>query len=138
MAAVLEPKIDRGPAPESSDRSFGFVFAVVFALIAAWPLYYGEAPRGAMAAIAVVFMLAALARPKVLSPLNRVWLVLGRLLHMSVSPLVMGCIFFLCVTPIGFIVRWRKDVLSLKRRPDLSSYWVAHEPAAPQSMKHQF
>ena len=119
MATVLEPKIDRGPAPESSDRSFGFVFAVVFALIAAWPLYYGEAPRWGMAAIAVAFVLVALVRPKLLRPLNRAWLVFGRLLHMMVSPLVMGFIFFLCVTPIGFIVRRRKDVLSLKRRPDL-------------------
>jgi hypothetical protein len=25
MATILEPATDRGPAPESSDRSFGFV-----------------------------------------------------------------------------------------------------------------
>jgi hypothetical protein len=138
MATVLEPKIDRGPAPESSDRSFGFVFAVVFVLIAAWPVYYSEAPRWGIAAIAVAFGLVALVRPKLLRPLNRAWLALGRLLHMIVSPLVLGFIFFLCVTPIGFMARRRKDVLSLKRRPDLSSYWVAHEPADPRSMKRQF
>ena len=40
MATVLEPSIDRGPAPESSDRSFGFVFAAVFALIGCWPLIH--------------------------------------------------------------------------------------------------
>ena len=35
MATILEPTINikRVPAPENSDRSFGFVFAVVFALI---------------------------------------------------------------------------------------------------------
>ena len=75
-----------------------------------------------MAAIAVAFGLVALVRPKQLRPLNRAWLVLGRLLHMMVSPLVMGFVFFLCVMPIGFIVRRRKDILSLKRRPDLLSY----------------
>jgi hypothetical protein len=41
MATVLEPSVDRGPAPESSDRSFGYVFAGVFALIAGWPLWHG-------------------------------------------------------------------------------------------------
>jgi hypothetical protein len=138
MVTVLEPKIDRGPTPDSSDRSFGFVFAVVFAVIAAWPLYYGGAPRWGTTAIAVAFALVALVRPKLLRPLNRTWLVLGRLVHMMVSPLVMGLIFFLCVAPIGFILRRRRDVLSLKRRPDLSSYWVAREPTDPQSMKHQF
>ena len=141
MASALEPKIDRGAAPESSDRSFGFVFAVVFALIAGWPLWHAEPPRWWAAGIAAAFTLAALARPGILHPLNRAWLALGRLLHLVVSPLVMGAIFFLCVTPIGWIMRLRgKDVLSLARRSDLSSYWIAREPPKPQSqsMKNQF
>ena len=141
MASVLEPKIDRGAAPESSDRSFGFVFAVVFALIAGWPLWHAEPPRWWAAGIAAAFALAALARPGILHPLNRAWLALGRLLHLVVSPLVMGAIFFLSVTPIGWIMRLRgKDVLSLARRSDLSSYWITREPATPQSqsMKNQF
>jgi Saxitoxin biosynthesis operon protein SxtJ len=141
MASVLEPKVDRGPAPESSDRSFGVVFAAVFVLIAGWPLWHGAAPRWWAAAVAGGFALVALLRPHLLHPLNRAWLALGRLLHLVVSPLVMGVIFFLCVTPIGWIMRLRgKDVLSLARRSDLSSYWIAREPATPetQSMKNQF
>ena len=45
MATVLEPSIDRGPAPESSDRSFGFVFAAVFAIMGFWPLMHWLTPR---------------------------------------------------------------------------------------------
>ena len=58
-----------------------------------------------------------------------------------VSPLVMGAIFFLCVTPIAWILRWRgKDMLSLSRRPDLSSYWITRKELSPptESMKRQF
>ena len=58
-----------------------------------------------------------------------------------VSLLVMGAILFLCITPIGWIMRLRgKDVLSLARRSDLSSYWIGREPPTPQShsMKNQF
>ena len=141
MASALEPKIDRGAAPESSDRSFGFVFALVFALIASWPLWHAAPPLWWAAGIAAAFALAALLRPRILHPLNRAWLALGRLLHLVVSPLVMGAIFFLCVTPIGWIMRLRgKDVLSLARRSDLSSYWIGREPQTPQSqsMKNQF
>ena len=141
MASALEPKIDRGAAPASSDRSFGLVFAVVFALIGSWPLWHAEPPRWWAAGIAAAFALTALVRPGILHPLNRAWLALGRLLHLVVSPLVMGAIFFLCVTPIGWIMRLRgKDVLSLARRSDLSSYWITREPATPQShsMKNQF
>ena len=139
MATVLEPRVDRGAAPESSDRSFGYVFAVVFALIAGWPLWHGEAPRWWAAVVALAFAAVALMRPNILHPLNRAWLALGRLLHLVVSPIVMGTIFFLCVTPIGWIMRRRgKDVLSLARRPDLPSYWITRDQAEVQSMKNQF
>ena len=139
MASVLEPSVDRGPAPEGSDRSFGFVFAGVFALIAGWPLWHGEAPRWWALGLSAAFALAAVVRPGILHSLNRAWLALGRLLHLVVSPIVMGAIFFLCVTPIGWIMRLRgQDVLSLSRRSDLSSYWITRDQAQAQSMKNQF
>ena len=139
MATVLETRVDRGPAPESSDRSFGVVFAGVFALIACWPLWSAQSPRWWALGLAAAFAVAAVIRPQILRPLNRAWLALGRLLHLVVSPLVMGAIFFLCVTPIGWVMRRRgKDVLSLARRSDLSSYWITRDRAEPQSMKNQF
>jgi hypothetical protein len=141
MATILEPTIDRGPAPESSDRGFGYVFAVVFALVGAWPLIHWQTPRWWAFGVAAAFAVLALVRPQILHPLNRVWLALGRLLHKVVSPLVMGLVFFLTVTPTGWLLRLRgKDVLSLKRRPDLKSYWIKREAARPEdeSMKNQF
>jgi hypothetical protein len=142
MATILEPTIDRGPAPESSDRSFGIVFAVVFCIIGCWPLLYGEPLRWWALVVAAVFAVLALVRPQLLHLLNRVWLAFGRLLHRIVSPLVMGMLFFAAVTPTGWIMRLRgRDILSLKRRPELKSYWIRREPAsqpAPETMKNQF
>jgi Saxitoxin biosynthesis operon protein SxtJ len=141
MASAIEPKMERGPAPEGSDRGFGVVFAVVFLLIALWPLIHSSTPRWWALGIAAAFAIIAFVRPQLLHPMNRVWLAFGRLLHRLVSPLIMGAIFFLCVTPTGWIMRvLRKDVLSLKRQPERSSYWILREPApsAPESMKNQF
>jgi hypothetical protein len=140
LATVLEPSIDRGPAPESSDRSFGFVFAAVFAIIGCWPLIHWAAPRWWAFGLGAAFAAVALVRPQLLHPLNRAWLALGRLLHRVVGPLVMGMVFFTVVTPTGWIMRLRgKDLLSLKRRPDLKSYWITREPSPElQSMKNQF
>jgi hypothetical protein len=141
MATVLEPSVARGPEPESSDRSFGFVFAGVFAIIGCLPLLHLAAPRWWALGIALAFGLAAVVWPQILHPLNRLWLALGRLLHRVVSPLLMGAIFFIVVTPIAWIMRLRgKDVLSLGRRSDLSSYWIAREtqPPASEAMKRQF
>jgi predicted membrane metal-binding protein len=141
MATVLEPTIDHGPPPESSDRNFGFVFAAVFTLIGCWPLWHFESPRWWALIIAAAFTLLALIRPQVLRHLNRAWLALGKLMHRVVSPIVMGGVFFLCVTPTAYIMRIRgKDLLSLKRRPDLNSYLIDRKPALSdlESMKLQY
>ena len=141
MAIILEPSVAREPAPESSDRSFGLVFAAVFSLVGCLPLLRLQPPRWWALAVAVAFALLALLWPAVLQPLNRAWLAVGRLLHRVVSPLVMSAVFFLCVTPVAWIMRLRgKDVLSLARRPDLSSYWIAREAPPPpaETMKRQF
>jgi hypothetical protein len=141
MANVLEPYIDRLPRPEGSDRNFGLVFAAALTTIAFVPLLHHGAPRWWAFGGAIVFAIAALVRPQILHWPNRGWLALGNLMHRVMSPLVMGAVFFLCITPIAAIMRWRgADILSLKRRPDLKSYWIEREapPPGPQSMKNQY
>jgi hypothetical protein len=139
--STLEPNSASTAMPESSDRSFGLVFAAVFAIVGGLPLVHAGAPQWWAFGVSALFALLASARPAILRPLNRAWLMLGRLLHRLVSPLVMSAIFFLCVTPTGWILRLRgKDVLSLRRRRDLSTYWIKRDPAAPapDTMKRQF
>jgi Saxitoxin biosynthesis operon protein SxtJ len=141
MATVLEPRIDRGPAPESSDRSFGYVFAVFFVIVGCWPFLYWDQLRWWALAIALAFAAVAAVQPRLLRPLNRAWLAFGRALHKVMSPTVMGLIFFACVTPTGWIMRLRgKDLLTLKRDPALKSYWIDRQasPIDAQSMKNQF
>ena len=142
MATALEPKRIAEAEKQGSDRSFGYVFAVVFALIGLFPLWRLDAPRWWALAIAAAFVLIAVLYPQALGPLNHLWLAFGRLLHRIVSPLVMGAVFFLAVTPTGLIMRLRRpDLLSLRRRPDLSSYWIEREAETlppSETMKKQF
>jgi len=125
----------------SSDRAFGFVFAAVFVIIAGWPLLDAGPIRLWALAIAVAFLMTALIRPAILSPLNRLWTAFGLLLHRIVSPIILGVMFFVVVTPMGVLMRvLRKDPLKLKWQPDAKSYWIAKDPPGPtpESMKHQF
>jgi len=125
----------------SSNRTFGFVFAVVFVVLAVLPLFNGAALRWWAMAVAVVLLCLALAVPQVLSPLNRAWTRLGFLLHRIMNPLILGVLFFLVVTPTAWIMRvLGKRPLTLDRDPNLSSYWVMRDPPGPEpeSMKRQF
>ena len=121
----------------SSNRSFGIVFFIVFLLIATYPLTYSGEIRVWSITISFTFLVLGLLNSKILTPLNKIWFKFGILLGKIVSPLVMGIIFFIVVTPIGYLMRFfGKDVLSLKYNKT-QSYWI--EKNGPKSkMKNQF
>jgi predicted membrane metal-binding protein len=127
----------------SSDRSFGYVMAAFFALVALFPLLHGplSSIRWWALVVAAAFLALALLWTAPLRPLNRAWLKLGLLLSKIVSPIVMMLLFYATVTPVGVLMRWTgKDPLRLRRNAAAASYWIPREPPgpAPDSMKQQF
>jgi len=120
-----------------SNRSFGIVFFVVFLLIAFYPLINSQDLRLWSLIVSFIFLVLGLLNSKVLTPLNKLWFKFGILLGKVIAPLIMGIIFFLVVTPIGFLMRLSgKDVLNLKFNKN-KSYWI--EKSGPKSkMKNQF
>ena len=121
----------------SSNRSFGIVFFIVFLLIALYPLLKGNDLRIWSLLISFIFLILGLINSKILTPLNRLWFKFGLLLGKFISPLVMGIIFFVVVTPIGIIMRLlKKDLLNLKYNKK-ETYWI--DKSGPKSkMKNQF
>ena len=121
----------------SSNRSFGIVFFIVFLLIALYPLLKDNDLRIWSLVISFIFLILGLINSKILTPLNRLWFKFGLLLAKFISPLIMGIIFFLVVTPIGIIMRLlKKDLLNLKYNKK-ETYWI--DKSGPKSkMKNQF
>jgi len=131
----------RGEVKGGSDRSFGIVFAVFFAIMALWPLLGEGAVRLWALLLAAAFLAVALVRPALLAPLNRLWTRFGLLLHKLVNPLVLGLMFLLAVTPVALVMRaLGKDVLRRRFEPEAPSYWIEREEAgpAPETMRNQF
>jgi hypothetical protein len=125
----------------SSNRSFGLVFSVLFALLGLVPLVRGRPVRVWALVLAAAFFLAALARPRMLAPLNRLWLRVGLLLHACLSPVIMGLVFYTTVTPIGLVRRLLgADPLRLRLDRDAVTYWIERDPPgpAPDTMRRQF
>ena len=120
-----------------SNRSFGVVFFVVFLIIATYPLINDDELRLWSLIISIVFLFLGLVNSKILNPLNKLWFKFGIFLGKIISPLVMGIIFFLVVTPIGLLMRLlNKDLLNLRFNNN-GSYWI--EKTEPKSkMKNQF
>jgi Saxitoxin biosynthesis operon protein SxtJ len=142
MNNALDPRSGKHAEPKmGSERNFGLVFAVVFAFIALWPLVRADKIHLWALAISAVFLIAAFIAPRVLAPLNRLWFQIGILLGKVVTPVVMGILFLVAVTPVGFIMRlFGKDPLKLKRELTAKSYWIERSPPGPAagSLKDQF
>ena len=120
-----------------SNRSFGIVFFIVFLIISIYPLLHGENIRVWSLIISIIFLVLGLLNSKLLNPLNKIWFKFGLLLGKIISPIVMGIIFFVVVTPIALFMRLlKKDLLNLKFNKK-NTYWI--EKSGPKSkMKNQF
>ena len=120
-----------------SNRSFGLVFFVVFLLISIYPFLKDGNIRIWSLIISFIFLVLGLLNSNLLSPLNKLWFNFGLFLGKIISPIIMGIIFFLVVTPIAVIMRLlKKDLLNLKFKEN-NTYWI--DKSGPKSkMKNQF
>ena len=121
----------------SSNRTFGIFFFIIFFIIGIFPILDGENFRYWSLIICILFLILGLRNSKILFPLNKFWQKLGLFLGRIFSPIVMGMIFFLLITPIGLIMRvLKKDLLNLRYNKS-KSYWIEKKGSKSQ-MKNQF
>lgn len=106
---------------------FGLSSAVVLALLVGllwWrgkvsPTFSGPVLSG-LALVAVL----AIARPTWFRVPYRAGMRLSHFMGRVVSPVILGLLFFLVVTPLGLVMRLAgKDLLRLRRHPGSATYW---------------
>ena len=123
---------------KSSNKSFGIVFFILFTVIAIYPMLNRGSVNILLLLIGLIFLILGILNSKILSPLNLIWVKFGDLLGIFVSPLVMVAIFFLVVTPTGFLMKLLgKDILNLRRNKS-KSYWIKKDNVSKRKMKNQF
>lgn len=126
------------PTEQSSPKSFGVVFSIVFLIVSLYPLINSEVLSIWALIVSVVFLLLAFIAPNILSLPNKLWFKFGMLLGSIIAPIVMALVFFVIVLPTGLIMRLLdKDLLKQKIDKNAKSYWIErNEPMG--SMKNQF
>ena len=101
-----------------ANRRFGLVLVIVCGLIYGYGYWHGT-PGTAWLIAALVFAAITLAVPRILQPLLGVWMKIGGLLHVIVSPVLLVLFYFGAVLPIGLVLRLSgKDLL--RRRNDFA------------------
>tara|TARA_Y100000768_G_C23904501_1_gene646819 strand:+ start:401 stop:805 length:405 start_codon:yes stop_codon:yes gene_type:complete len=125
--------------PIGSERNFGFVFSFVFMLIFLYFSFYKKDFHLWLLIVSIVFLFLSIFKPTILKLPNKVWFRFGLLLGSIISPITMGIIFFLTVTPTGLIMRLLgKDILNKRKNNSAKSYWIKKKNVINHSMKNQF
>ena len=108
-----------------SNRKFGFFFSTIFLLASLYSYYIdSEFMVYILGLLCGILLITTITNPKVLLPLNKLWMKFGILLGMIVSPILMGIIFFGIFTPIAMIMRLLgRDELRLRLKKQ-KTHWI--------------
>ena len=129
------------PVPDHRTlRSFGLLVGGVWGVIGAWPMVFRrEPPRlwalGLMAALVGLGLLF----PSALRQPYRGWMALGHALGYVNTRILLGLVFYLVVTPTGFVMRlFGKDPMRRRFDAGAPSYRIDREPRPGSHMRQQF
>ena len=123
---------------QSSNRSFGILFFVVFLIIGLWPLKNGNTLNFYFLVASIIFLILGAFNSKLLSPLKKAWIKFGERLGLIIAPIIMAIVYFVFLTPISLTVRiFGKDLLGVKYNKKIHSYWIKRKKNIG-SMRKQF
>jgi hypothetical protein len=115
-------------------RKFGLLMGGAFLIIALILIWRHRWTGPYFAILAGFFLLSGLLLPRILSPLERVWMAFAHVLGVVMTYILLTITFFVVITPVGFFIRLiGKDLLERKFDSQKQSYWVAVEPDGPCS-----
>ena len=119
-------------SPLPSNRSFGTLFVVVFALVGGYDGWWGGWSCAWWFGLSGLTLIVTLMAPGLLTPLNRGWMKLAELLNKIVSPIVLGIMFYGLFAPVGFAMRLAgRDAMKRRYDPLARTYWEERVPPGP-------
>ena len=108
----------------SYNRRFGLLFSIIFLFLAYYFNNKNEYLFILFTTILILFLTLSIFKPSLLNAPSNYWLKFGLILGKIISPIILGIIFFLILTPISIITRiFGRDELRLKKR-NKKSFWV--------------
>lgn len=124
-----------------SNKKFGYFFSGILSLTSIYLFFNSFFLSFYITGIlTLLLIITTLFFSKTLTPLNKMWLNFGLFIGKIISPLVLGLLFFLIITPMALIIRLiRRDELKLKMNYS-DSHWILRSAGEPKSdsFKNQF
>ena len=113
----------------ASDRSFGVMFGFIFIIIAVIMRLRDNPQNIQLLFLALSFLtvLISFTRPSLLSTPNKLWMKFSLLLARFVSPIVLGVLFYVLISPLALVLRlFGRDELRLKTKK-VATNWQSRQ-----------
>jgi len=119
-------------------RKFGLTVGGAFLALAGLLWWRDRVPAALVCAVlGGALILAGLVAPTRLGTVHRAWMGFGRVLSRVTTPVFMGVVYFLILTPIGWGMRlFGKNPIA--RPPVGGTFWVRRPEGKHGRMDHQF
>jgi hypothetical protein len=126
--------------PGKTLRSFGLLTGTIWAVIGLWPMVWrGQPARLWALALAALLVGGALVWPAGLRHPYRGWMAIGHALGWINSRILLSLVFYLVVTPMGFVMRLSgRDPMRRAFDPNTATYRIPREPRPGDHMRRQF
>lgn len=122
-------------------RRFGFTVATGLAILGfvGWYRSHTYVPA-VLWTLAATLLLLAVANPRLLAPVEKVWMSFAAVLGWINTRIILALLFYLVFAPMGLIMRLFRDPLDRKIHDGRKSYWLKKESREfdPQSYQNQF
>lgn len=123
---------------KQNNRSFGILFFIIFLIISIYLNNFDNTLTLLSLLLSFIFLVLGILNSKILGPMKKIWIKLGDILGLIISPIVMLFIYFSVIFLTGIILKiLRKDILNLKIYSNQDSYWI-NRNQTNQSMDNQF
>jgi hypothetical protein len=129
-----------GPArlTRRAGRRFAFSLGVAFLMLGGLSYWRGHAVAPCvLGGLGVAFLAAGALVPDRLSPVYRAWMTMGHGAAKITTPILLGVVYFLVITPIGLVMRVFGHN-PLRHRERDGSYWVPVQSGGRSDLDSQF
>jgi hypothetical protein len=122
-------------------RRFGLLVGGAFLVLSAISRWRGhEMPPLVLGTLGVALIVPGLLAPRLLGPVQRVWMRAAHVMGEVNSRIILGAFFYLVLAPVGFVLRRIRDPLNRRLDDGQPSNWVRREagPVDPARYEQQF
>lgn len=122
---------------KNDSKYFGIILSIILIIYCVYDFYINEL-QILLLLFTLTLLLVSLFKPSILNPITKLWVLLGITLGKIISPIVLGLVFFIVVTPTSLIRKIIvKDPINQKINKKLKTYWQKTN-SYDTNLKNQF